>query len=149
MAYTAPTVDDIKRKFPAFLGVADDVVSIFLDEAIDHVGPLWIDKDRKNAQMYYCAHLLSAQGFANSTVVIDSSGSIVAEESTPIIGQRIVMHKVGDTTVQFEATSAGQMASNASGSPGGSNGQLDLSQTIYGQVFLRLQRLNHPAIGVV
>lgn len=149
MAYAEPTVSDFKQKFPMFAGVADEIVVLFLDEAIAFVGELWTVKDRRNAQMYYCAHLLAVQGYMNATVVVDTSGSVVVEESTPITGQRVVMHKVGDTTVQFEATNAGQMASNGSGSAGGSNGELDLSQTIFGQMFLRLQRLNHPAIAVV
>lgn len=147
--YTEPEVADVKRKFPGFIGVADEVVELFLAEAISMVGDTWVEKDRRNAQLYYTAHLLAAQGFTGATVVIDSSGNISAEESSPVNSNRVTMHKVGDVQIQYEATNAAVMASNGQGTVGGSNGQLDLSSTVYGQMYLRLMRLSFPAIGVV
>lgn len=146
MAYSQPTIELFKLKFSVFNAVDNAVVELFLNEAIDHVGPLWTDKDRANAQMYYCAHLLASQGYNGAQIEVESGAVNGDTSSVPIAGS-VRRHKVGDVEVEFQENNVSLASSGAS--EGGGNGVLDLSATIYGQVYLRLLRLNHPAVAVV
>lgn len=145
MAYIEPTVSDFKVKFPSFANVSDEVVSIFLDEAIQFCGDWWLEKDRRNAQMYYCAHLLAVQGFSGKAIEIDTAGNISGAGEVSAKG--IIRHKVGDVEVEFEDNT--RSISSVSGVVGGDNGAQDLAATVYGQIFQRLLRLNFPPVAVV
>jgi hypothetical protein len=67
MAYTAPTVEDLKRRYPAFDSVADATVSYWLDEAaIDCAS--WADDTRARAEMLLAAHRLVQAGAITAAI---------------------------------------------------------------------------------
>jgi hypothetical protein len=61
MAYTAPTVEDLKSRYPAFDAVADATVQVWLDEGESDTSN-WSDETRFRANMLYAAHKMSEQG---------------------------------------------------------------------------------------
>jgi len=123
MAYTEPTIEDLKARFPAFASVPGPTLTMILNEAIATVGEEWLERDRAPAQLYYAAHLLASEG------ATDGGQSAV---SGPIKRDR-----VGDVETEF----AGMSAEGA--------GTMGFGSTAYGRAYLRLLRLNFPAIAVV
>ena len=122
MAYVPPTIFGLRTRFPAFATVADDLLTLVLDEAIGAVGPEWLEKDRATAQLYYAAHILASQG------AIDGGMSAV---TGPVKRDR-----VGDAETEFAGV-------------GGLYGGDGFGTTAYGMAYLRLLRMNFPGIAVV
>ena len=122
MSYTEPTIELLKARFPVFATVADDLLTLVLDEAIGAVGPEWLEKDRATAQLYYAAHILASQG------AIDGGMSAV---TGPVKRDR-----VGDAETEFAGV-------------GGLYGGDGFGTTAYGMAYLRLLRMNFPGIAVV
>lgn len=128
MAWTPPTVEEFKTRYPAFADVADATVQATLDEAVGDVGESWIESDRTPAVLALTAHLLASQGLG-----VGAGGGGAA-----IVGT-VKRRKVGDVEVEF-AGSGGK-------STGGS---LDIYRTTsYGLRYLQLMRRSFPAVAVV
>lgn len=127
MAWVAPTVPQFKIRFPAFASVADATVQAVLDEAVGQVGETWIEASRTPAVLQLTAHLLASQGLG-----LGAGGSGAA-----IVGT-IKRRKVGDVETEFAGT--GTIGSGALGMYG---------STAYGREYLRLMRMNFPAVAVV
>lgn len=123
MAYTEPTIEDLKARFPAFASVPDPTLTMILNEAIAAVGELWLERDRAPAQLYYAAHLLASEG------ATDGGQSAVSGS--------IKRDKVGDVETEF----AGAVVSG--------NDPSGFGSTAYGRAYQRLLRLNFPAVAVV
>lgn len=132
MAWTSPTVDELKARFPLFANVDDSILQLILDEAVADVGVTWVDKDRTPAVLYLAAHLLATQGFAGATGTGGGGAAITGA---------IKKRKVGDVETEF-AGAAGAGSDGWGSSP-------FYDSTVYGQMFLRLLRRNFPAIAVV
>ncbi|CAN7389779.1 DUF4054 domain-containing protein [Neorhizobium sp. LjRoot104] len=125
MAYTPPTVEKFKIRYPEFEPVSDALVQMVLDEAIAAVGDTWVDRDRAKAQMLLAAHELAMAGEPARTTSGQNSGA-----TTGAVKRR----KVGDVEVEFAGTSG------SSGSGGGIASMY--GSTTYGQQYLALLRLN-------
>lgn len=130
MAYTPPTAADVKARFPEFVPVSDALINLLLEEAIPQVGETWVERDRKPATLYLVAHMLAMEGEPGRTNTGNGIGS-----SGPMRRR-----KVGDTEVEFAAYG---------GNLRGGTTATGFAATSYGQQYLRLMRLNFPAIGVV
>lgn len=123
MPYTAPTIADLKARFPAFASVGDPLLTLVLNEAIGAIGPEWLERDRAPAQLYYAAHMLASEGAADGGV------SAVAGP--------VKRDKVGDAETEF------------AGVAGGTGDTSGFGSTEYGRRYLRLLRLNFPGVAVV
>lgn len=126
MAYVAPTIADLKARFPGLTAAGDPLLTLVLNEAIAMVGPAWRERDRATAQLYYAAHLLASQGLADG-----SNGA------SAVTGP-VKRDRVGDAETEFAGLSGSGGAADAS----------DLGSTIYGQQYRRLLRLNFPGVAV-
>lgn len=124
MAWVAPTIIDLKIRFPEFDAVADSTLQAILDEAVQQVGDTWVERDRTPAIQYLAAHMLASQGLG-----LGGSGSSARGP--------IKRRKVGDVETEFAGSAS---ASGGSGS--------DYGLTMYGQAFQRLLRRNFPAVAV-
>lgn len=130
MAYVPPTASDFKARFPEFTAVADTLVNMILAEAIPQVGETWVERDRKPATLYLAAHMLAMEGEPGR-----SAGATGGGVSGPVRRR-----KVGDVETEF----AGFGRTDANGRT-----DADYEFTAYGHQFLRLLRLNFPAVAVV
>lgn len=67
MAYTAPTPDDLKARYPAFAEVDDAAIDRWLDEAAGECAS-WAEATRARAELAYAAHRLVETGALASAV---------------------------------------------------------------------------------
>lgn len=122
MAYTAPTVEDLRKRFPAFSAVGEEPVAGALAEAERMVDASWPVDDRVAGVLLYAAHILTLDGLGTTT-------------EAQLGGFRSL--RIG--TLSLESATA---AAPANASP--------LLQTSYGRRFAELaRRVRGPAILVV
>lgn len=133
MAWTPPSVADLKARFPIFANVDETTLQLILNEAIAEVGVEWIEQDRAPAALYLSAHLLAGEGLAGATGTGGGGAAITGA---------VKKRKVGDVEVEFAG-----VASTGGGSGGWGASPYD--STIYGQRYLLLLRRNFPAVAVV
>lgn len=120
MAYTAPTVEEFRTKFPEFTDAdySDAAVEAALNEAARSVDESWTEGDFKNARMYLAGHYLS---------VLQSAGVSLGQDNLKALS-------IGPLSLTF-----GDKVSFS-----------EFSSTPYGQQFRLLQKKNiGPAILVV
>ena len=122
MAYTEPTADDFKARFPSLADIGDDLIGLVLAEAIGTVGDTWLERDRATAQLYYAAHIAASEGLANG------GASAVAGP--------VKRDKVGDVETEYAGLGGSADAMGGFGS------------TVYGRGYARLLRLNFPGVAV-
>lgn len=130
MAYVPPTASDLKARFPEFTSVPDATVNLILAEAINAVGETWLERDRFPATLYLAAHMLAMEGEPGR-----SAGGTGGGVSGPVRRR-----KVGDVETEF----AGFGRTDGLGRT-----DAGYELTAYGRQFLRLLRLNFPAVMVV
>lgn len=117
------TPADVKGRFPAFDGVADDVVQGAIDEAARRVDASWPDDDARLGLMLYAAHILTLDGHGGG-----------ADAAAATMGPGWRRMKVGSL----------ELERSDSGAAGGS---VDvLSATSYGRRFADLVRRLFPAV---
>jgi hypothetical protein len=134
VAYTPPSVAVFRARYPEFAAVPDATVEAVLTDAIAEVGTLWIEDDRKPAQLALTAHWLVGQGVLGGIV---AAGGGAVQTAGPVASV-----KVGDVETTFAKASGG--------SSGGSSGSLsDYLTTSYGQRFLALLRRSFPPVAIV
>jgi len=126
MAYTLPTLEQFKTRFPTVVvGKSDELLQMYLDEAAAQVDTSWREADYQLAIMLLAAHNIVSEDTATSGGGGGSAGSgIVASES------------FGGMSISYEGSGSGQ--DPATSSPWGS--------TEYGRRFYNLLKLNKPAI---
>lgn len=129
MTWSAPTVADLKQRFPEFATIADGQVDPVLAEAVAEVPDSWRDADRTAGVLYLAGHLLASFGVGGSS----TGGGGVA--STGAIKSR----KVGDVSVEF----FGQAPSN------GTSIFDQYQTTAYGKRYLFFVRRNTAPIAWV
>lgn len=130
MAYVPPTASDLKARFPEFTAVPAATVDLILAEAANAVGETWLERDRKPATLYLAAHMLAMEGEPGR-----SSGATGSGVTGPMKSRT-----VGDVRTEFAGFGA---------SGGGALSDAGYEMTAYGRQFLRLLRLNFPAVAVV
>lgn len=79
MAYTVPTADDFRTRFPRFAAVADAPIDALIAEASAHVDDSWLEQDYATAILYLVAHL-----YQQEQGVAASRGTIVSESFGPM-----------------------------------------------------------------
>jgi hypothetical protein len=136
MAYTPPTPDDLRARFPRFAAmvdghhvVTDATLQAALDRAARRVDETWMEGDFAEARMQYAAHDLTLDGFGTGT-----EAQLLAEGVDDF--QKI---KLGSLQLErfdrSKSTSSGSAAVDL------------LSSTSFGRRFLDL--LAHNKSGVV
>lgn len=129
MAYVPPTSTDLKARFPEFSSVSDTLLDLILAEAQEQVGETWLERDRKPATLYLAAHMLAMEGEPGRSAG-GTSGGITGPMKS---------RTVGDVRTEFAGFSV---------SGGGASTDAGYEMTAYGRQFLRLLRLNFPAVAV-
>jgi hypothetical protein len=85
MPYTAPTPADLKARYPAFAGVADATIQIYLDQAnggdADHS---WIERDFSPAVQAAAAHRMARAGILGTNGAVDASTGINSFKSASV-----------------------------------------------------------------
>ncbi|PZR88360.1 MAG: DUF4054 domain-containing protein [Stutzerimonas stutzeri] len=121
MAYSTPTADDLKERFPAFSAVADAATDGAIGEAEHLTDASWPDDDRTLAVLLYAAHVLTLDGLGTGT-------------EAQLAGFKRL--KIG--SLELEASAVASVTAGP------------LGQTGYGRRFAELaRRLRGPAILVV
>lgn len=129
-----PTAADLKARYPEFTGVADPLVTAIIAEVNGMVDDGWDVSDQKPGVLALAAHVLSREGYPARA---GAGGGTFDPTARPVLAR-----KVGDVSVTFGRTDGG------SDEGGGVTGY-NYKSTVYGQTFLRLLRLNVPAVGLV
>lgn len=129
MAYTEPTPETFKARYPEFAPVNDALIQLVLNEAVGEVGETWMDRDRARAQMLLVAHRLTLEGEPDRTNTGSGAAGIGA----------IKRDKVGDSETEFFGPTGSSSDATGSG----------LSLTAYGREYLALLRKNFAAVAVV
>jgi hypothetical protein len=122
-ARTALTAQDLKRRYPAFAGVADAQVEFALEDAarwVDAGG--WLAADVNAGRLALAAHFLFADGALSDAAL--SSQAVVG----PVTSERL-----GDAAVTYGAKGGSAQAGGMTA---------DLQTSAYGQRFLELARAN-------
>lgn len=128
-----PTPAEFKARYPEFTGVTDALVSAIIAEVSPMVDDGWVAHDQKPAVMALAAHTLSREGYPDR---LDPNGDGFDGSMGPILSR-----KVGDVSVTWGRADGGAAASSGS--------RYNYQSTVYGQTFLRLMRLNVPAVALV
>ena len=131
MAYDPPTVEQFRTRYPVFANVPDATIQAALDEAAGWVDQTWTEADFPVARMLYAAHVLTLEGQGNNS---ESKFAGLAA-----IGLTSV--KSGELTVSLSKPSVSQDTKNRL--TGFFQG------TTFGQRFLGLMKVNHPAVVVL
>ena len=127
MPYVAPTVADLKLRFPVFNGVADSVLQGALEEAANKVDTTWREVDFQPAQLLYAAHVLT----------MDGHGSGREAKFAALGDAGISQIKISSLSVSLNKNAGEQVKTSST-----------LSKTSFGKRYLDLLRVNHPAIVV-
>lgn len=126
-----PTAAALKLKLPFFASVDDGVVSSYIADAGRSVDDSWLAGDQANAVIFLAAHYMFVLGAASVTGAPPGGAG----------GSGAVQSKsVGDASESY--------AVNSFLKGGGAN-EDDLRSTVYGRQYLRLLRLNVPAVDIV
>jgi len=122
----AVTPTSLKARFPEFAAVSNAVAQEAIDEASRHVDSTWQARDVDNAITFLAAHYLAMDGYLVGTGGPSTTAGPIQSE------------KLGDASVTY-------------GAYGGGSGMTmsGYLSTTYGQRYVRLLRLNHPAVLVV
>lgn len=130
MAWTPPTIDDFKARYPEFTIASDTFMQLILNESIDEVGDTWVERDRTPAILALTAHFLAAQG--QGVAGVGPGGGGASSTGT------LKSYTVGDVSATFSGIDTGS-----------AEALIGFKSTAYGQEYLRRMRRNFPAVAVV
>ena len=130
-----PTAADLKARYPEFIGVADALIALVMNEC-NLVDDDWETGDQKPAILAFTAHQLSMEGYPKKATNVGGF-------NPGTVGRQITSRKVGDVSTTYAQTTTG------GGSGGGTHLAASLGTTTYGQRFLQLLELNVPAVWLV
>lgn len=120
MPYTTPTASELKARYPEFASVSDTLVNFAISDAGRFVDTGWFEADYQRAIMALAAHILVQDGALGGSTVV--SGNITSE-------------KLGDASVSYGAAVGA--------------GNSEYGTTSYGRYFLKIQRVNVPAVVIL
>lgn len=144
MAWTEPTLDDLRLHYPQFAGWGDEFCQVWLDYAIGEVAAgCWYERDKTMAALSLAAHLI-AMTPEGEDAGQDGGGGSTGGSSTQL--GAIKARTVGDVRVEYET---GRASNFASASGGTGSVFAGLTVTPYGRLYLYLMRRNFPAVAVV
>lgn len=144
MAYSIPTKEDFKARFPEFADLGDPLIVLLLEEADAFTDARWDDRDRKIAVLHLAAHAALQITLTQSAFAAAAGSSSSSEGgSTTTDTQEIKSVSFGSSSVTFGSASTKSSSSiaSSSSSPGLRVGAAYVD-TIYGQMFLSLRRRN-------
>jgi hypothetical protein len=133
VAFVAPGIEDFLDRFPEFTDEDPDYLQTLVNEALQIVGPTWIEGLRAEAILHYVAHAILVRNVTNPT-----SGVTGAATSGPIVRET-----VGPLSVMYKGYSRG------GDSAGGAAADTGFDSTPYGKRFLEIRRISFPAVLVI
>lgn len=125
MPYTAPTPADLKARYAAFAGVADDTIAYWLADAQRFVDQSWIEGDYQPALIAYAAHRMTEESVAG----LSSGGASIPAGVTSF--------RSASVSVNFSEAAATQQAEGG------------LKATRYGREYAELLARNKAGPRVV
>lgn len=128
-----PTAAQLKTRYPEFTPVADLTVDAIIAEVSPMVDDGWFEADRVPGVLALAAHQLFTEGYPARS---GEGGGTIDPTGRVVLGR-----KVGDVQVTYGRTDAQR-------SEGGSS-LSTYSTSVYGKTWLRLLKLNVPAVGLV
>lgn len=126
MAYTAPTPADLRRRYPAFVGVSDDDIQYWLTDAELFVDQSWMEADYAPAIIAVAAHNMMAAGVAG----------LPSSSLTSLLAKGVTQFKSGTFSGQFSDEAVKQALAGG------------WKSTMPGQEYLLLLRRNKMGAGV-
>lgn len=121
MAHEIPNAAAFKARHPAFVAVADDLVTAMLTEASRSVSTCWSEADYPDAIMYLAAHMIAEENSAGGVSAASKAGPI----------KRV---KADSVEIEYAATPLSDV---------------NLDTTLYGRRFLALRKRNIIPVLVV
>jgi hypothetical protein len=97
MAYTAPTADDLKARYPAFAAVDEETIELWLDEAATECAS-WLVGTRARAEMAYVAHRLVESGVVEEGTTMGVT-SFRSGDFSATVGDAVASRTGFDSTV--------------------------------------------------
>ncbi|MCA8906126.1 MAG: DUF4054 domain-containing protein [Hyphomonas sp.] len=97
MAYSAPDADALKERYPAFSGVADATIDIWLAEAATECAS-WDENIRARAEMAYAAHRMVELGVVQNATAMGVT-SFRSGDFSATIGETVASRTGYDSTV--------------------------------------------------
>lgn len=146
-----PTAANLKARYPEFTPVADERITLFIQEAARSVDDSWIETDQSPAIISLACHQMSLEGEPASSSGGSASGGSASGGSAGSSadnakeGRFLKSRKVGDVSNEW----AESEASKAAGTLSATASQAEYRSTSYGANFLRLMKLNHSGMRVV
>ena len=139
MQYVEPTSAKFKIRFPQFSIVSDELIEMYLEEAICEVGSNWPEKKRALGQMLLTAHNLTIEGEPNNTQATLSGEGIAGGGVGAIVELR---------DRDAEVTFSDRAATSREGSLRSSSGKA-FGETPYGERYYKLLRRYTTFIRVI
>lgn len=126
MAFTDPTANDLKTRFPIFDCVLDEVIEAAIAEAAMHVGQSWIDQlNFTTGKLLIAAHIMVCDGHVKTT-----------ESELAQLGE-------------FTSINSGRLRLSKAAPRAMSDTDAWLEKTQYGRRYKQLRARNAPAVAVV
>lgn len=69
MAYEAPTIADLKARYPAFDAVDDAIIQYWLDDSARYVDTRWSEADYPVGRILVAAHHMAAMGMGDDAAL--------------------------------------------------------------------------------
>jgi hypothetical protein len=144
-----PDLIVFRTRFPEFSSVEDETVAQAILDASCSIDGSWLGKETcSNCQLaisYLAAHYL-ALGLMSAQIIAAITAKGATNPAEALAGGEV-------TSLGFEGMNVGfstpQFAAGSGGGGGAGEGPYQYEMTPYGQRFLDLLKVNHPAIMVV
>jgi hypothetical protein len=138
MAYTVPTVTDLKTRFPEFADDADEDISPFITASQLYVDTSqWTETDYFYGIIYLAAHFYTMYKQASLAAAGSGGGNVSADGPVSSFASQV---RFEDFSVQFLQDARQKSASLQFG--GSSAGKDLLQTTAYGLLFEQLRDMN-------
>jgi len=129
MAHVIPTYADFIARFPVFADRSQAVIEALITEAAGTVDTDWLERDYAPAILYLTAHLLANEESEAGDDVDVGTG----------VSNAVASESFGGMSISYAAADDG----------GSLNDSELYGNTEFGRRFLRLLRLNKPAVVIV
>lgn len=111
MAYTVPTLETFRARFPIFSDKDDTMIELIIAEAAGKVDQSWLERDYAPAILYLAAHMVATDNSGEGEAVeVGDTGSISSESfgGMSIAYSRSVQVTTNELHAEYNRTSYGR-----------------------------------------